>query len=417
MLLRGQPGGEEFFVGIDHRTGGNVYIPGKTGSGLLCFSHPDVIFHHRGRTHIRESKDLSQRLVGLAKLQQLPGLGRKFGIHQGGQAGDHLIGQFVQLFLGKFQGLFGLALFEVIEGPDGTGISGPLWKLPQQSSALLQVALSNGHGSQLDGGNLPVGAAARGTDFFQQSLFPASPLILTGGIQHQKGIISNCRVELQGGTVGIAVEKGFQLRFGCCAVLVHGRLKDGIDLFIHLLIGQRFLKLKQGVHMRSQGSCQRAQQRNVRVGIACLPLADRWGGDADPGGQLLLGEAFCFAQGGNMDADIQRLGFHGLFPPLAGCGAAWIDSGTYIVSDCSTGCKGGVVNHRARFLNRWLIPNKKPLLQPERLGQGKKQEGENQSANRSRAIWASSLAAPSTPKELLSSIMSWSVKGSLTSGQ
>ena len=38
-------------------------------------------------------------------------------------------------------------------------------------------------------------------------------------------------------------------------------------------------------------------------------------------------------------------------------------------------------------------------------------------SNRVWAMWASNLAEPSTPKRLLSSIRSWSVKTSLTSGQ
>ena len=62
----------------------------------------------------------------------------------------------------------------------------------------------------------------------------------------------------------------------------------GRRLFIRLRI------IQQPVRMNAQRICQRQQFGSLRLRIAGLPFADRLSGNADSGGQILLGKSFPF---------------------------------------------------------------------------------------------------------------------------
>ena len=144
-------------------------------------------------------------------------------------------------------------------------------------------------------------------DLLQQGAlagFPAAAGLLICRREKQlETVVYRRRVEQEGGAAGPAVEQGLQTFFRA-GVTRHGGLRHLVDPGGDLLVGQAFFKLEQGVHVGAQSPRQRAEQGDVRAGAVGLPLADGRGRDPQLGGQLFLGEAPGFAQGGDVPADV-----------------------------------------------------------------------------------------------------------------
>ena len=314
----GKAGGEQFLVRKDGRAGQHVHIAGKTGGGLIDLAGTQVKFHQKAVAHIRQAEGFSHGLVGPAGFERFLRVGLDTGVQQGGHTGFDLDHRFIELCLGQLEGFLRLVFFQAKLDPDSGGVSGVGGQLVQQRFSLAGVAAGGCQACQLDGGRLPIGRAAGAADLLQQGALALPPAVVGVFVRceekHFKSIVYRSRIELQRGAAGPAVEQRIQLYFRPRGVALHDSFHHFVDPGDDLLIGQRFFKLQQGIHIGAQGSCQRAEQGDIRVGAVCFPFADGRSRDAQLCGQLFLCKSLGFAQSGNVRADLFLCRFHGFVP-------------------------------------------------------------------------------------------------------
>ena len=91
--------------------------------------------------------------------------------------------------------------------------------------------------------------------------------------KEKKRIECERRVEFQGNRTGIIVQECRQHRFRCFITVLAGSFDNLCYFICDLFVSELVFKLQECVDVCAEGSCERAQQRNVWIGAVRLPFA------------------------------------------------------------------------------------------------------------------------------------------------